>query len=114
MKSAEILALAAGLAVGALVFKAYRMNTHRGAASPAGTDGVMGGSAILNPAAPKTTGDFARYDRAVITPQVIGYHDPVYDAPAQTVTGYHDPVYGESEVPNVAPSYEYDYRGVAA
>lgn len=67
-KGEQLLALGL-VTVGAfLVVKyAYKHNTHQPDAPQAAPTrtGVLGSSPVLNPAAPKTTGDFARYDRTV-------------------------------------------------
>lgn len=83
------LALGLGGLVAFALFKMYKANTHQGAATPTGASGVLGTSPVLNPAAPKTTGDFARYDRALeatqVTPVSTHFHDPVYDVPVDSV-----------------------------
>ncbi len=67
MTTSEQLLLAGLAAVGAfLVVKyAYKLNAHKPASAPPAATGVLGVSPVLNPAAPKTTGDFARYDRGL-------------------------------------------------
>jgi len=109
MTDAEIALLgAAALVVGFVVIQSRKANTHQGAATPAASTGVLGANPVLNPAAPKTTGDFARYDRTtsstVTDTGSVHYHDPVYDAPAPA-----------QDVPAVDPSYIDDrYIGAGA
>lgn len=84
------LALGLGGLVAYALYRMYRANTHQGAATVANTSGVLGTSPVLSPAAPKTPGDFARYDRALeatqVTPVSTHFHDPVYDVPVDSVT----------------------------
>lgn len=78
MTTGEQLLLAGIAAVGAfLVVKyAYKINAHKPANAPPSGTGVLGVSPVLNPAAPKTAGDFARYDRGLPSgPVVVPPHD---------------------------------------
>lgn len=67
MTTSEQLLILGLSAVGAfLVVKyAYKRNVHKPAQVPPVTTGVIGYSPMRDPAAPKTVGDFARYDRSL-------------------------------------------------
>lgn len=95
-----VLALGLG-ALGVFAWRNLRKLNTTGANPAPSSSGVLGTSPVLNPAAPKTPGDFARYDRTTqtVAPSStqatrVGYHDPVYDAPAADV-----------DVPRVDPYY---------
>jgi hypothetical protein len=94
----NLLLIGAAVAVGfVLVRLAYKPNTTSPATNKPATSGMLGTSPALNPAAPKTTGDFSRLDRAA--PAVVTTGDfarmdraaPVRaESPAVTPT-YNDP-----------------------
>lgn len=55
----------AALVVGFALVAMWKRNTAKPV--PANTTGTLGTNPVLNPAAPKTPGDFARYDRTLPT-----------------------------------------------